>query len=92
MWEKIKSISFAHFVLALLIYALFNLAAKIWDTVMSLGGQDCAGSSLRVVPTLLGERHVPEQNASILNVDPGTLGLGQVFRAVCSGLIENLHR
>jgi sedoheptulokinase len=81
-----------HIVLAPLIYALFNLAAKIWDTVLSLGEQDCAVSSLRVVPTLLGERHVPEQNASILNVDPGNLGLGQVFRAVCSGLIENLHR
>lgn len=70
----------------------FNVTqSKIWDTVMSLGGQDSAVSSLQVVPTLLGERHVPEQNASILNVDPGTLGLGQVFRAVCSGIIENLH-
>ncbi|XP_021938891.1 sedoheptulokinase-like isoform X3 [Zootermopsis nevadensis] len=49
----------------------FNVTqSKIWDTVLSLGGQDCAVSSLRVVPTLLGERHVPEQNASILNVDP----------------------
>jgi sedoheptulokinase len=92
MWRKIQSISLAHIVLALLIYVLFILTAKIWDRVMSLGAQDCAASSLRVVPTLLGERHVPEQNASILNVDPGTLGLGQVFRAVCSGLIENLHR
>lgn len=71
---------------------LLNLTAKIWDTVMSLGEQDSAVSSLRVVPTLLGERHVPEQNASVLNVDPGTLGLGQVFRAICSGVIENLHR
>jgi sedoheptulokinase len=83
---------FAYIVLAPLICTLLNFTAKIWDTVMSLGGQDSAVSSLKVVPTLLGERHVPEQNASILNVDPGTLGLGQVFRAVCSGIIENLHR
>lgn len=84
--------AFAHIMLATLIRMMLNLAAKIWDTVMSLGGEDSAVSSLRVVPTLLGERHTPEQNASILNVDPGTLGLGQVFRAVCSGIIENLHR
>ena len=79
----------SHMVIRLLTI-LFS--AKIWDTVMNLGGQDSAVSSLKVIPTLLGERHTPEQNASICNVDPGNLGLGQVFRAACGGIIENLHR
>ena len=59
---------------------------------MNLGGQETAVSSLKIIPTLLGERHIPEQNASISNVDPGNLGLGQMFRAACRGIIENLHR
>ncbi|XP_063221563.1 sedoheptulokinase-like isoform X2 [Bacillus rossius redtenbacheri] len=70
----------------------FNVPqAKVWECVMALAENDAAVSTLRVVPTLLGERHSPEQNATVSNIDPGNLGLGQVFRALCRGLIQNLH-
>lgn len=60
--------------------------------MLELGSATCAESSLCVVPTLLGERHTPQQNASITNIDPGNLSLGQVFKAICQGIIQNLHR
>nr|CAD7453650.1 unnamed protein product [Timema tahoe] len=70
----------------------FNLPqAKVWERVLALAEGKSANSSLQVIPTLLGERHAPEQNATVTNIDPGNLGLGQVFRALCSGVIHNLH-
>lgn len=70
----------------------FNLPqSKLWEKLLSLGMEANATSSLKVVPTILGERHIPEQNASVSNIDLGNLKLGQVFRALCSGVIENVH-
>lgn len=65
--------------------------SKIWDKVLALGIEDSAVSSLHIVPTLIGERHVPVQNASVSNIDLGNLSLGQVFRSLCNGIIHNLH-
>lgn len=70
----------------------FLCVAKLWEKLLSLGMEANATSSLKVVPTILGERHIPEQNASVSNIDLGNLKLGQVFRALCSGVIENVHR
>nr|CAD7585988.1 unnamed protein product [Timema genevievae] len=67
------------------------LATFVWERVLALAEGKSANSSLQVIPTLLGERHAPEQNATVTNIDPGNLGLGQVFRALCSGVIHNLH-
>lgn len=58
---------------------------------MSLA-EACPESSMAIEPTLLGERHTPEKNASVKNIHSGNLGLGQVFRALCHGLIENLYQ
>lgn len=65
---------------------------NLWIKLLELGESESAESSLCVVPTLLGERHTPQQNASIFNIDPGNLSLGQVFKAICRGIIENIHR
>ncbi|KAK7870736.1 hypothetical protein R5R35_009888 [Gryllus longicercus] len=65
--------------------------SKIWDKVLVLGADDSAVTSLQIEPTLIGERHAPVQNASVSNIDLGNLGLGQVFRALCSGIIHNVH-
>uniref|UniRef100_A0A1B6CE92 Carbohydrate kinase FGGY N-terminal domain-containing protein n=3 Tax=Clastoptera arizonana TaxID=38151 RepID=A0A1B6CE92_9HEMI len=71
----------------------FNMPqSKVWARVLELGSSNSSESSLNVVPTLLGERHIPQQNASITNIDPGNLSLGQVFKAICQGIIQNLHR
>ncbi|XP_049858512.1 sedoheptulokinase-like [Schistocerca gregaria] len=65
--------------------------SKVWEKILVLAAEENAVSSLKVIPTLLGERHSPEQNATVTNIDLGNLSLGQVFRALCSGVIENLH-
>ena len=41
-------------------------------------------------PTLFGERHEPDLKGSILGLAPNNLALGQVVRALCHGLAENL--
>lgn len=69
-----------------------EFAAKVWEKVLSLSQDDNAISDLQITPTCLGERHAPDASASISNIHVGNLGLGQVFRALCRGLLENLHR
>ena len=59
---------------------------------MALSIQDTAISDLKIQPTLLGERHLSETGALVSNLNVGNLGLGQVFRALCHGLLNNLHR
>ncbi|XP_054264248.1 sedoheptulokinase-like isoform X2 [Macrosteles quadrilineatus] len=44
----------------------FNMPqSSVWSKVLELGSQDSSESTLCVIPTLLGERHSPQQNASI---------------------------
>lgn len=59
--------------------------------MLLLSEDDGTVSDLVVTPTCLGERHDPDASASIQNIHVGNLGLGQVFRALCRGLLENLH-
>uniref|UniRef100_A0A8B9PP02 Sedoheptulokinase n=1 Tax=Apteryx owenii TaxID=8824 RepID=A0A8B9PP02_APTOW len=48
-------------------------------------------SKLSIHPTLFGERHMPEQLASVTDISVSDLSLGHVTRALCHGIIENLH-
>ncbi|XP_013809358.2 sedoheptulokinase [Apteryx mantelli] len=48
-------------------------------------------SKLSIHPTLFGERHMPEQLASVTDISVSDLSLGHVTRALCRGIIENLH-
>ncbi|KAH1009373.1 hypothetical protein HUJ04_001734 [Dendroctonus ponderosae] len=65
--------------------------SKVWEKVLALSQEDNAISDLQTTPTCLGERHAPNASASMRNIHVGNLGLGQVFRALCRGLLENLH-
>ncbi|XP_049658996.1 sedoheptulokinase isoform X1 [Accipiter gentilis] len=47
-------------------------------------------SKLSVHPTIFGERHIPEQLASVTNIAVSDLSLGHVTRALCRGIVENL--
>ncbi|NWZ23515.1 SHPK Sedoheptulokinase, partial [Asarcornis scutulata] len=47
-------------------------------------------SKLSIQPTIFGERHVPEQLASVTSIAVSELSLGHVTRALCRGIIENL--
>lgn len=66
--------------------------SKIWERILAVTTDDQAtDSDLVVVPTLYGERHLPDQRASVLNIDPLCLSLGKVTRALCEGLVSNIH-
>lgn len=68
------------------------VSAKVWDKILALSLDDNAASELKIQPTLLGERHMPELTANVANIGIGNIGLGQVFRALCCGLLQNIHR
>lgn len=57
---------------------------------------DCAdrkvSTSLRVIPTLWGERHTPDKRGQVSNVMSDNVSLGDVTLALCTGLVENLEQ
>ncbi|CAH0554764.1 unnamed protein product [Brassicogethes aeneus] len=65
--------------------------SKVWDKVLSLGNDESAQSNLEIRPTCLGERYDPTIRGSINNISQDNLRLGQVFSALCKGMVENLH-
>ncbi|XP_060060147.1 sedoheptulokinase isoform X3 [Erinaceus europaeus] len=46
---------------------------------------------LTITPTVLGERHLPDQLASVTRISSSDLSLGHVTRALCRGIVQNLH-
>lgn len=68
------------------------ILAKVWEKVLALSLEETSISDLKIQPNLLGERHLTGIGAIASNINIGNLGLGQVFRALCHGLLENLHR
>ncbi|XP_040856645.1 sedoheptulokinase [Ochotona curzoniae] len=46
---------------------------------------------LTITPTVLGERHLPDQLASVTKISSSDLSLGHVTRALCRGIVQNLH-
>lgn len=50
-----------------------------------------ANTALSVCPTLFGERHRPEQRGSVTHIAASDLSLGHVTRALCHGVVQNLH-
>ncbi|XP_069136174.1 sedoheptulokinase-like [Argopecten irradians] len=61
---------------------------KIWSTLLGLGSDASTGPI--IVPTLFGERHLPEQKVAISGLTTSNLDLGSVFRSLCKGLVTNL--
>ncbi|KAM6465117.1 sedoheptulokinase [Liasis olivaceus] len=46
---------------------------------------------LHICPTIFGERHAPTDLASVTGIAASELSLGHVVRALCRGVIQNLH-
>lgn len=65
--------------------------SKVWEKLISHGLEESASPLMTINPFLLGERHNPDKRASVTNINLANLGLGQVFRSLCEGLIGNLH-
>ncbi|CAH1802058.1 unnamed protein product [Owenia fusiformis] len=64
--------------------------SEIWNKVTSLG-ETSPDTNLNIKPTLYGERHDPNHNASVEGITTGNIGLGSVYRALCKGVINNLY-
>ncbi|XP_045624604.1 sedoheptulokinase isoform X2 [Procambarus clarkii] len=65
--------------------------SKIWQRILDLGGDPQNKSSLEIKPLIFGERHTPQVNASVTNIDLGNVSLGKVTRSLCKGIITNIH-
>ncbi|XP_042243608.1 sedoheptulokinase-like isoform X2 [Homarus americanus] len=65
--------------------------SKIWQRILELGGDPQSKSSLVIKPTIFGERHTPMANADVSNIDLGNVSLAKVTRALCKGVITNIH-
>ncbi|CAB0039129.1 unnamed protein product [Trichogramma brassicae] len=66
--------------------------SKVWEKLIKLAADEATSrSDMQIVPTLLGERYAPQQTASVSGISLDTLDLGSIFRALCSGIIKNLH-
>ncbi|XP_045473758.1 sedoheptulokinase-like isoform X2 [Harmonia axyridis] len=64
---------------------------KLYPKLIELSKGEKASSDLVVNPTCWGERHNPGLTASVSNINVGNLELGQIFKAICEGMIRNLH-
>lgn len=64
--------------------------SKLWEKCIEAASK-CSSATLSVQPTLLGERYAPQQYGIVSNITTGNISLGQVFKSVCRGVIENLH-
>ncbi|XP_063152070.1 sedoheptulokinase [Candoia aspera] len=50
-----------------------------------------ADTHLDICPTIFGERHGPTASASVTGITASELSLGHVVRALCRGVVRNLH-
>ncbi|XP_060070078.1 sedoheptulokinase-like [Ylistrum balloti] len=60
----------------------------LWNKLLELSSDASQGPI--IVPTLFGERHLPEQHVTISGLTSKNLDLGSIFRSLCKGLIANL--
>ncbi|XP_012581828.1 PREDICTED: sedoheptulokinase isoform X2 [Condylura cristata] len=58
---------------------------------MIQGATQQRDTGLTITPTVLGERHLPDQLASVTGISSSDLSLGHVTRALCRGIVQNLH-
>ncbi|CAH1105025.1 unnamed protein product [Psylliodes chrysocephalus] len=63
----------------------------LWDTLIRVGINNISDPTLDIKPTCLGERFDPNLTASVTNITGLNLSLGEVFKALCRGLVDNLH-
>ncbi|XP_014783795.1 sedoheptulokinase [Octopus bimaculoides] len=63
---------------------------QVWKKLIKLA-EKVPNTDLQIIPTLQGERHKPDQRGSVAGLNMNNMSLGKVFRALCSGLVQNLH-
>ncbi|KAK3084718.1 hypothetical protein FSP39_017963 [Pinctada imbricata] len=65
---------------------------KIWQNFLTQSADIKGEVDLPVIhPTLYGERHCPSQRGYMENITTDNLELGAIFRALCKGIVRNIH-
>ncbi|XP_064425081.1 sedoheptulokinase [Latimeria chalumnae] len=80
---------------AMLTQWLRELGVSVPDSaiysLMEKAALNQSNTDLDIVPTICGERHLPDQLASVSSISSSNLSLGHVTRALCSGIVRNLQ-
>ncbi|XP_069617186.1 sedoheptulokinase [Ranitomeya imitator] len=63
-----------------------NIYSRVISAALSV-----SDAHLTICPTLFGERHSPDCRASVTDLTSADLSLGHVTRALCRGIIHNIH-
>ena len=63
----------------------------IYERLSVCGIHEKGAPKLRINPVLWGERHDPDQKASIKDILPESMSLGNIYNSICFGLLLNIH-
>ena len=65
---------------------------RIWSKLTEFATSSTAKhSSIQIIPTVFGERHIPDPCVTLTGSSESYLHLGAIYRSVCEGIIDNLH-
>lgn len=63
----------------------------IYERLSLIGVREKHAPKLTIKPALWGERHDVNLRASVQDILPGSLSLGNVYNSICLGLLHNIH-
>ena len=63
---------------------------SVWAKLLELSASSDS-SSLKILPTIFGERHLPDACVTLTGSSESCLDLGTVYRSLCEGIVDNLH-
>lgn len=68
------------------------LDSALMEKLSSLGQASSDSNTLKILPTVFGERHDPDLLASVTGISAHNATLGAVFRAVSEGIVNNIFQ
>ncbi|KAL3858453.1 hypothetical protein ACJMK2_013043 [Sinanodonta woodiana] len=63
---------------------------KVWEKLMN--SDENLDETLRISPTLFGERHAPSKRGSVCGLTESNLNVDKIFVSLCHGLVDNLYQ
>ena len=64
---------------------------NIYDRLSACGVDEKDTAKLSINPVLWGERHEPNKKASVKDIIPHALSLGNIYNSLCFGLLQNIY-
>lgn len=68
------------------------LDSALMEKLSSLGQASSDSNTLKILPTVFGERHDPDLLASVTGISAHNATLGAVFRAASEGIVNNIFQ